>query len=116
MLVWISICKENHALRAWREITWQACNYIFGITSICIGCCHSNTAIFIFSVFFQNISSKYNSCFIDNFRAKIFGLIPGGISILAPARPARRFTPLARGLAMLAISKLPKCQVSSSAA
>ena len=22
MLVWISICKENHALRAWREITW----------------------------------------------------------------------------------------------
>ena len=23
MLVWISICKENHALRAWREITWQ---------------------------------------------------------------------------------------------
>ena len=23
MLVWISICKENHALRAGREITWQ---------------------------------------------------------------------------------------------
>ena len=23
MLVWISICKENHALRAWREITWN---------------------------------------------------------------------------------------------
>ena len=22
MLVWISICNENHALRAWREITW----------------------------------------------------------------------------------------------
>ena len=24
MLVWISICKENHALRAWREITWYS--------------------------------------------------------------------------------------------
>ena len=23
MLVWISICKENHALRAWCEITWR---------------------------------------------------------------------------------------------
>ena len=22
MLVWVSICKKNHALRAWREITW----------------------------------------------------------------------------------------------
>ena len=24
-LVWISICKENHALRAWREINWYIC-------------------------------------------------------------------------------------------
>ena len=69
MLVWISICKENHASRAWREITWIV--FASDISEINVNCAAILVQYFNVLISFVleqlNIHARNDTMFITGF-------------------------------------------------